>query len=73
MYLYLLFEKSEVFQVFKDFKKKVEKHTSEVIKMVRSDRGNEYYSHFTEMGQKEGLLAWFLKRKELYYKKKGHV
>jgi transposase InsO family protein len=61
MYLYLIFEKSDVFQMFKDFKREVEKQTDKVIKIVRSDRGGEYYGRFTEMGQREGPLARFLK------------
>lgn len=50
MYLYLIHEKSEVPQAFKDFKTEVEKQLGKPIKSVRSDRGGEYYGRHTEMG-----------------------
>ena len=61
MYLYLLLEKADVLNAFKDFKKEVEKQLGKSIKIVRSDRGGEYYGRYTEMGQKPGPLARFLK------------
>ena len=43
-WVYFLKEKSEVFETFKKFKVMVEKETSKVIKVVRSDRGREFTS-----------------------------
>lgn len=61
MYLYLLFEKGDVFQAFKDYKVEVEKQLGKVIKIVRSDRGGEYYGRFTDKGQREGPFARYLR------------
>ena len=65
MYLYLLFKRSQVFWVFKYFNKEVKKLTDKVIKVVRYDRGGEYYDNFTEIRQKEELLAQFLKKEDI--------
>ena len=50
MYLYLLDHKSETLDAFKVFKVAVEKHCGKQIKIVRSDRGDEYYGRYTEDG-----------------------
>ncbi|KAM6555980.1 hypothetical protein CsatB_002999 [Cannabis sativa] len=60
MYIYLLHNKSEVLDVFKIFKAEVEKQCSKQIKIVRSDRGGEYYGRYTEDGQAPGPFAKFL-------------
>ena len=60
MYLYLLHNKREELDVFKIFKAKVEKQCEKQIKIVRSDRGGEYYGRYTESGQAPGLFAMFL-------------
>ena len=54
MYLYMLRYKDEA--LVKVFKAKVEKQ----IKVVRSDRGGEYYGTYTENGQALGPFARFL-------------
>lgn len=41
--LYLLYSKDEDFDAFKFFKIEVEKQCGKNIKVVRSDRGEEYY------------------------------
>ena len=61
MYLYLIREKFEVPQAFKDFKLEVEKQLGKPIKVVKSDRGGEYYGRHIEMGQMLGPFAQFLK------------
>ena len=61
MYLYLIHEKSESLNKFKDFKTEVEKQLGKPIKIVRSDRGGEYYGRYTENGQIFGPFALFLK------------
>ena len=61
MYLYLLNEKSEAFDAFKTYKAEVENQMDKKIKIVRSDRGGEYYGRYTEKGQMPGPFAQFLK------------
>lgn len=60
MYLYVLQNKHEALDVFKVFKAEVEKQTGKQIKIVRSDRGGEYYGRYTEDGQAPGPFAKFL-------------
>ena len=60
MYLYLLHNKSEALDAFKIFKVEVEKQCGKQIKIVRSDRGGEYYGRYTEDGQVPGPFAKFL-------------
>jgi len=61
MYLYLLRTKDELWMPLKYFKKaEVEKQCGKQIKIVRSDRGGEYYGRYTENGQAPGLFAKFL-------------
>ena len=60
MYLYLLQHKNEALDAFKVFKAEVEKQCSKQIKVVRSDRGGEYYGRYTEDGQAPGPFAKFL-------------
>ena len=50
MHLYLLHNKSEALDAFKVFKAEVEKQCNKQIKIVRSDRGGEYYGRYTENG-----------------------
>jgi hypothetical protein len=61
MYLYFLFDKSEVFDAFKSFKAKVEKQKEIKIKIVRTNKGGEYYGKYTDKGQAKGPFAEFLK------------
>ena len=63
MYLYMLHNKDEAlnaFKVFKVFKAKVEKQCGKQIKIVRTDRGREYYGRDTEDGQARDPFAKFL-------------
>ena len=60
MYLYMLHNKSEALDAFKSFKVEVEKQCGKQIKIVRSDRGGEYYGRYTENGQAPGPFAKFL-------------
>ena len=50
MHLYLLNNKNEALDAFKVFKAEVEKQCGKQIKIVRSDRGGEYYGRYTEDG-----------------------
>ncbi|KAL6333093.1 hypothetical protein AAG906_028276 [Vitis piasezkii] len=45
---------------FKVFKAEVEKQYGKQIKIVRSDRGGEYYGRYLEDGQSPGPFAKFL-------------
>ena len=61
MYLYLLYNKSEALHAFQTFRKEVERQLEKKIKIVRSNRGGEYYGRYTESGQRPGPFANFLK------------
>ena len=60
MYLYMLHNKNEALDAFKIFKAEVEKQCGKPIKIVRTDRGGEYYGRYTEDGQAPGPFAKFL-------------
>ena len=60
MYLYLLNDKSEALDAFKVYKAEVEKQSGLSIKIVKSDRGGEYYGRFIDKGQRPGPFAKFL-------------
>ena len=60
MYLYILHNKNEALDAFKVFKAEVEKQYGKQIKIVRSDRGREYYGRYLEDGQAPGPFAKFL-------------
>ncbi|RVW79242.1 Retrovirus-related Pol polyprotein from transposon TNT 1-94 [Vitis vinifera] len=60
MYLYILHNKNEVVDAFKVFKAEVEKQYGKQIKIVRSNRGGEYYGRYLEYGQSLGPFAKFL-------------
>ena len=62
MYLYLLNSKDEAFKVFKA---EVEKQCEKQIKIMRFNRGGEYYGRYTENGQAPGLFVKFLQEHEI--------
>ncbi|KAM2908709.1 hypothetical protein COP2_048192 [Malus domestica] len=57
---FLISEKSAVLKYFKNFKTEVEKQLNTTIKIVRSDRGGEYFGRYTESGQQKGPFALYL-------------
>jgi len=59
-YLYLIHEKSQSLDIFKIYKAEVENHQNRKIKIVRSDRGGEYYDRYDESGRCPGPFANFL-------------
>ncbi|KAD5802269.1 hypothetical protein E3N88_13629 [Mikania micrantha] len=61
MYLYLIKDKSESLTTFKDYKTEVENQLDLKIKVVRSDRGGEYYGRHTDVGQALGPFYEFCK------------
>ncbi|KAL6323868.1 hypothetical protein AAG906_005864 [Vitis piasezkii] len=60
MYLYILHNKNEALDDFKVFNAEVEKQCGKQIKIVRSNRGGEYYGRYMEDGQALGPFAKFL-------------
>ena len=50
MYLYILHNKNEALDAFKVFKVKVKKQCNKQIKIMRLDRGGEYYGRYMEAG-----------------------
>ena len=59
-YVYLISHNSEALDRFKIFKTEVEKQLGKVIKIVRSDRGGEYYGRHGDLGQCLGHFIEFL-------------
>lgn len=53
-------EKSKALEKFKIFKIEVEKQLGKVMKVVRSDRGGEYYGRYDSTGQHMGPFAKYL-------------
>lgn len=62
-YTYLLHDKAESVNVLKLFIDEVERQLEKKVKVVRSDRGGEFYGRFTESGQCPGLFAKLLESK----------
>ena len=59
-YIYPMKERAEVLDKFKLFKTEVENQHDRKIKIVRSDRGGEYYGRHMPYGQIPGPFAKFL-------------
>jgi len=62
-YVYLLHEKSQAVNALEVYINEVEKQLDRKVKIVRSDRGGEYYEKYDESGQHPGLFAKFLERR----------
>jgi transposase InsO family protein len=63
--IYPIKERSEALDKFKIFKAEVENQHNKKIKIVRSDRGGEYYGRHTPYGQIPGPLAKFLQENDI--------
>jgi transposase InsO family protein len=61
-YIYPIKERSEALDKFKIFKAEVENQQNLKIKVVKSDRGGEYYGRHTLYGQIPGPFARFLQK-----------
>jgi hypothetical protein len=61
-YIYHIRERSKALDQFKVFKAEVENQHNTKIKVVRLDRGGEYYGRHTPYGQVPVLLRNFCKR-----------
>ena len=59
-YIHLLYNKNEALDAFKIFKAEVEKQCGKQIKIMRIDRGGEYYGRYTEDGKASGPFVKFL-------------
>jgi hypothetical protein len=59
-YIFLIYEKSEALDMFKIYKAEIELKQEKKIKIVRSDRGGEFYGRYGEAGQIPGPFAKFL-------------
>ena len=62
-HVYLLHKKSQAMNVFKVYINEVEKQLDRKVKMVRSDRGGEYYVRYNESGCHSSLLSKFLEKR----------
>lgn len=60
-YLFLIKEKSESLDKFRIFWTEVEKQLGKVIKVVKLDRGGEYYGKHGDDGQLKGPFAKYLR------------
>ena len=60
IYLFFLYDKCEALDAFKIYKAKVEKQLGTQIKIVKSNRGGEYYGRYIERGQLSSPFARFL-------------
>ena len=60
--MYLILDKSQVLEVFKNFKTEVERQTEKFIKVITSDRRGEYYGKYLEKGQHKGPFATYLEQ-----------
>jgi len=61
-YIYPMKERAEALDKFKLFKAEVENQHDRKIKIVRSDRGGEYYRRHMPYGQIPGPFAKFLQK-----------
>ena len=59
-YIYLLHDKSQSVDILEVFINEVERQLDRKVKVVKSDRGGEYYGKFNEHGQCPGPFAKFL-------------
>ena len=59
MYVCLLHNKYEVLDAFNVFKDEVENKCEKKIKILRYDRGGEYYCRYIENGQEAGHFEKF--------------
>ena len=59
-YVFFIKEKTDALEMFKVSRTEVEKQLRKVIKIVRSDRGGEYYGKHGDAGQQKGPFARYL-------------
>jgi hypothetical protein len=64
-YIYLLHEKSQVVNTFEVYITEVERQLERNVKIIRPDRGGEYYGKYCESGQCPGPFAKLLKKHDI--------
>ena len=62
-YVYLLHEKSQAVNALEVYINEVERQLDRKVKIVKLDRGGEYYGKYDESGQHPGPFAKFLERR----------
>lgn len=62
-YIYLIHQKSQAVDVLEVFITEVERQLDRKVKIVRSDRGGEYYGRYDELGQHPGPFAKLLEKR----------
>jgi len=62
-HVYPLYEKSQLVNALKVYINKVKRQLGRKVKIVRSDRGGEYYGRYDESGQHPGPFANFLEKR----------
>jgi len=62
-HVYLLHEKSQSVNALEVYINEVERQLDRKVKIVRSDRGGEYYGRYDESGQHPGPFAKFLEKR----------
>ena len=60
MYLYLFYDKSEAWYVFKTYKEKFVRVLDKKVTIIKSHRDGEYSSRYTKIGQLTSPFARFL-------------
>ena len=61
-YVYFLKEKSQAINALEVFVNEVERQLDKKVKIVKSDRGGEYYGKYDESGQNPSPFEKFLER-----------
>ena len=61
-YIYLIKEKSQAVDILEIYVNEVERQLEKNVKIIRSDRGGEYYGKYNETGQCPGPFAKFLEK-----------
>ena len=65
-YIYLLHEKSQSINTLEAYIKEAERQLDKKVKIVRSDRGGEYYGKYDKSGQCPGPFAKLLESHGIY-------
>jgi len=62
-YVYLLHEKSQAIDALEIYLNEVERQLNRKVKIIRSNRGGEYYGRYGETGQHPGPFAKLLQKR----------
>ena len=64
-YVFFIKENSYALEIYKVFLTEVEKQLGKVIKIVRSDRGGDYYGNHSDARQQKGPFARYLQDNDI--------